>query len=165
MKLLNVLAICLSVLLLISVGITGYALNQPVKEKETIQLVEVENTYNDTAINLKLDALSEEILKDSNWKADALKLAESDWTAKTYKAIFNGMEDLNISIDEKSDITSVKITDKEVSSFDVEDKDATVIHEVTVKYEDSDGDHKKVKLIITTEIADNEVEDQTIELA
>lgn len=119
-----------------------------------------QSPYNDTAINTKIDALSKEILKDSNWATDAKALAQAELEKKSYKELFLSMsQDLNLSIEDKADISSVVITNTEVTGTDVEDKDATVNYELKVKYEDMDGDSKKSYIDVEYVIKDNEVED------
>jgi hypothetical protein len=79
--------------------------------------------------------------------------------------LYNALVDLNISIDEKSDIESVIYKDVKVVSFDVDEKDATVNFELKVYYENSDGDSKKVSIDASAVIEDADIEDFEYELA
>jgi len=97
--------------------------------------------------------------EDDAWETDAIALANGEWARSDYKYIYRFLED----IDEKEDIDKVVIKDSEVTSFNVDDKDATVVQELKVYYENLDGDDVKEYLIVTTYIEDGDVEDQEFE--
>lgn len=103
--------------------------------------------------------------EDNDWENAAVDLATLEWNSKNYKDIFNFLNDeLNNTIDDREDISSVVETNKEVTGLDVDDKDAVVVQELKVRYEDTNGDNKKVKIEVTTEIKDGEIEDQSFDL-
>lgn len=120
--------------------------------------------YNDTAIKADITSIKLEVTKDQTWKDSAYVLASEEYSDKGYKDLFNAMVDLNVSIDEKTDIISVEVKDKEVSSFDVEDQDAEVVQTLKVRYEDSTGENHKVLIDVETTISDNSVDEQTFSL-
>lgn len=158
---LKLLATILGILLVCSLIATGYAFNKPAKIEQVEKIVTI-NTYNDTALQNKVDALSSEVLKDSNWKVAAEKMATNEGPSQ--KDIYNFLSDNSINIEEKEDIKSALLKETEIISFDSEDRDAVVEQEYKVYYEDADEvQNFKVYLIVTTEIVDNEVVDQTIE--
>lgn len=135
------------------------------KEKIVFDVVTVPAIYNDTALKADISAVKSEVLKDSDWEAAAEALALAEMNEKDYKNVYNALVSLNISIVDKEDINNVIVKDTEVNNLDVDEKDATVVQELKVYYEDSDGDDKKVYLTLETEIVDNEVDDTTYELA
>jgi len=127
-------------------------------------LVVVPAHAEDNSTAVKLDAIQAEVSEDDTWEAEATSLAEADWGEHSYRALFDAMVDANVSIVEKSDIDHVVVIDSDVTSFDVDEKDATVVQEVKVYYEDSSGEDHKVYITIETIIVDGEVEDQYISL-
>ena len=139
-----------------------YIAANPVSVPAPQQVIVKETTvqYNDTAVKDAIAKLDADINEEDNFEVVCKELATDEWSAKGYKDIFNAL----VNIDEKEDILSVKVTDDDVSGVDVDEGDCDVSQELTVKYEDSDGEHVKVHLLIETEIVDNEVEDQTITL-
>ncbi len=100
------------------------------------------------------------VTEDDVWEEEAIALAEAEWSEREYKAIFNVLLDC----DDREDISSVDVLDTEVTSLDAEEKDATIVQTLKVKYENEDGDNKKVKVEVTTVIEDGEIEDQDIDL-
>lgn len=161
------LATVFSVLGLLVGGIFTYSAFPKEVTKTDIKYVEVPvSSYDDTAIKADISTIKYEILKEDNFKTEAENLAIAEFTEKGYKDIFNALVDEGIEIDYKADIKSVAIIndETEVSGIDIEDKDAEVAQELKVYYENSDGDDKKVYLIVTTEIEEGEVTDQEIVL-
>lgn len=157
------LAILVGILALVIGVIAGYAILpvQVVKVEVPIPSAPViteKVVGNITDLTAKVDALTVEVNEEDNFKELVLNLATDEWTAKKYKDIF----DILPNIDEREDITSVKVTDDNVRRINVEDGNARVFQELTVRYEDSDGDHAKVKLEVTTVIEDLEVDTQDI---
>jgi len=117
-----------------------------------------------TATNLSQDVavIKAQVTEKDTWKADAQVLAEKEWN--NLKDIYNFLDDEGVAISEKSDISKVVIKDTEVSKIDVDDKDAKVVQEVRVYYEDSSGDDKRANLIVTTIISEGDVDSVTYEL-
>jgi hypothetical protein len=146
-------------------GIFTYVTFPQTVEKNTITyvdkpvLVEVP-----VATNLSQDiaTIKLQVTEKDAWKADAQVLAEAEWN--NVKDIYNFLND-EVAISEKSDITKIVIKDTEVSNIDVDDKDAEVVQEVRVYYENSDGDNKRANLIVTTLISDGDVESIEYSLA
>ena len=115
----------------------------------------------ETDVNVtKIDEIYTQTFKDDNWKSTALDLATSEWSASKNKDIFNFLVSQNYSIVEKTDIDKVVIKDEDIVSFDSDEFDATVEQSLKVYYEDSDGNDLKVYIDVTTEIEDNDVDDQ-----
>lgn len=161
------LATVFGILGLLVGGIITYSAFPKEVTKTDIKYVEVPvSSYDDTAIKADISTIKYEILKEDTWKTDAENLAIAEFNDKGYKDIFNALVDEGIEIDYKADIKSVAIIndETEVSGIDIEDKDAEVTQELKVYYENSDGDDKKVYLIVTTEIEEGEVTDQEIVL-
>jgi hypothetical protein len=153
--------------LLLGACATGLVMlgNEKVITVEKPVLVNVATPYNDSAIIAKIEAIQLTVQKDDTWKDQAIALAKADLESKSYKDLYNALVDLNISIDEKSDIESVIYKDVKVVSFDVDEKDATVNFELKVYYENSDGDSKKVSIDASAVIEDADIEDFEYELA
>ena len=161
----SILAILVSILLIVNaVALVGYAV-KPAEVKEVMVTNTVENSYNDSAIMEDLALIKEDLVKDSNWKSDAIVLATDEMEEKDYRNVYNALVALNYSIVEKEDISNVVIRDSEVTAFDVDEKDATVVQELKVYFEDLAGNDVKLYLTLTTEIKDNEVDDIVYELA
>lgn len=127
----------LAVVLVIMLIVNCFALYTVAKQGKSVPsadaiaakvIIPAVQPYNDTALSGKVDKLSNEVFKDDTWKASAKALATSEFSAKEYKDIFNFLDANNVSIVEKSDISSVVVKDEKVSSFDVEEQDATVVH-------------------------------------
>ena len=116
-----------------------------------------------SSINQKLDKIEKDINEEDVWKDKAIELATNEWKKRDYKEIYKAIDRIYGDIDVRDDIIYVKIKDEKVTYFDVDDQDATVVQELKVKYENLQGDEKKVYLIVTTEIREGEVEDQEIE--
>jgi len=156
----TILAILIALLLVInSVALVTYA-GKSAPKAEVIEVTNtVESSYNDTLIKSDLAVIKAEILEDSNWETSAIALATSEMKEKSYRNVYDALVDLEYSIVDKEDISNVVIKDSEVDDFDVDEKDATVIQELKVYFEDADGDHIKAYLNLTTEIVDNEVDD------
>lgn len=113
--------------------------------------------------NSKLDEIYTETFKDDQWETEATALATDEWSDNDYKDLFNAMVSLNLSINDRDDINDVNIED-DAFDGDTEDKDASVVQELEVKYESSTGDHLKAYLTVTTEIDENEVDTQVVTL-
>lgn len=126
----------------------------------TTEKVEVTNVdCNLTDLSDKVEVIQTTLDEEDIWKDEAIALATSEWERRDYKDIYRFLED----IDEREDIDKIVIKDGEVTSFDIDDEDATVIQELKVYYEDLNGDDVKVYLIVTTEIEEGEVENQWFE--
>lgn len=121
-----------------------------------------EVTVNLSGIEDRLVEIETTLNEENDWKDEAIALATGEWEERDYRAIYRAIDDLYDNIDEREDIEYVRIKDEEVTSPDVDDQDAVVIQNVKVKYEDKDGDDKKVYLTITTDIEENEIENQGI---
>ena len=134
------------------------------QEKNTITYVDKPVLVEVPTANLSNDVatIKAQVTERDTWKADAQKLAEAEWN--NLKDIYNFLDDEGVAISEKSDISKVVIKDTEVSNTDVEDKDAEVVQEVRVYYEDSSGEDKRANLIVTTTISDGDVDEVTYEL-
>jgi len=111
----------------------------------------------------RLDNIETILNEEDDWEDEAIALATAEWKDRDYREIYKAIEDIYNDIDDRDDIEYVRIKDEEVTSSDVDDKDATIVQKLRVKYEDKYGDDRKVYLTITTEIEDSEIEDQEIE--
>jgi len=159
----------ITALALISVILSCVAIfNQPIvpTASEVAKLVVIPAVtstveYNDSSLKADIAAVQLAVSKDDNWKVEAQKLAEAEYTDRH---LYNALTDLNFSIDSKSDIDKFVIKDNEVTSFDVDDKDATIVQDVRVYFEDTNGDSKRANLVITTTIRDGDIDDTIYEL-
>jgi len=123
-------------------------------QTQTTNLTGVENRITDIEITLN---------EDKDWEDEAEKIATDEWERKDYKDIFDAIDNIYEDISDRDDIIYVKEDKKTTfSGMDVKDRDATVIQYVKVKYEDKDGNNRKIYLTITTEIEEGEVENQDI---
>jgi len=148
--------------LVISLFAGWYAPNVSV----TTETVEVQPAVCDVdvdGINDKIDIIQTTLDEEDLWKDEAESLATIEWSERDYKEIYKFLDSV-VNISEREDIDKVIIRDSEVISFNIDDQNAIVEQEVKVYYENLDGDDVKEYLIITTEIKEGEVEDQTIEL-
>ena len=156
------------VLALLIGGILTYAIFPQTitveKEVPTEVPVYIETPYNDTAIKNDLTALKDEVLADSNWKTEAKELATIEWTERSYKDLYNALVDLNVSIVDKEDISSVVEKDITWGSIDADEKDAILTQNLKVYYEDSTGEKLKIYMDVVTTITENDVIDQVFTL-
>ena len=102
---------------------------------------------------------NEDVLDDA-WEAKAELIAEDEFTERDYRDLFRVIS----NITDEDDINRVIITDVDVTGLDTDDKDATVIHELRVYYEDAQGDSKRQDMIVTTVIVDGDIDSQDIVL-
>lgn len=107
-----------------------------------------------------ISVIDADLNEDDVWEQAAIDLATLEWTENDYKAIFKVLKD----IDDRDDISKVVIKDTDVTNLDVDDKDAFVVQELKIYYENDNGDNVKDYVIVETEILDNEIEDQNIYL-
>lgn len=119
----------------------------------------------DNATVAKIDAIKTQVTKDQVWEDQAKVLATDEWNHNGYRDLFDALVANNISIVEKGDISSVVIREETVSGLDTDNKDANVYQELKVYYEDSTGEKLKAYINVDTEVRDNDVNDQTFELA
>lgn len=105
--------------------------------------------------------------EDNNWEIEAEEIATAEWEENDYKDIYKFIdgESSFYDIRDRDDIDYVKEdADTRFRRMDADDEDARVTQYVKVRYEDEEGDNKKVYLKITSEIKDGELEDQEIEV-
>jgi len=144
------------------VEVTQEAIDEAVKNAVDGAMVNINGTL--VKILDGVDYSNNEEVLDDAWEAKAELIAEDEFTERDFKDIFNAMTDNNISIDDKDDIDRVEIKDVDVTGLDTDDKDATVVHELKVYYENAQGDDKKQNMIVTTTLVDGYVDEQLIEL-
>jgi len=109
------------------------------------------------------------IFEDDVWEAESQVMAEEELEEDDYEELREWILD-EFSGDFKSfydaeDIEDFRVVIRDVdhSGMDVDDRDATVEHELKVYYEDKNGDNVKRYVTVTTEIEDNDVDDQDFE--
>lgn len=121
---------------------------------------------NTTDVDAKLIAIETAVNKESNFKASVLDLATVEYSAKNNRDVYNAINAVcNYTIDSKNDISSITLTDSDVTNINVDKGRANVYQEIKVRYDDSNGDSRKCSLDINTVVKDNIVDDQTITLA
>jgi len=158
------------VLSVVSSGLSYYALshNAVPSAQEIAKEVKLPGASvvqaNLSGVEAQIADLKLTVNKDDVWKNAAENLAIAEYSAHEYKDIFNFLNENNYSIDYRADISSVVVKDNEVTSFDVDEKDADVTQKLQVKFENSDGDNQKVTLYVDTVVKDNEVDSQEFSL-
>ena len=165
-KQITLLAILLCVATLVLGCAVGY-LTMPEKvvtNTITTESVVVES-YNDTAIKADIANIQATLDEDDIFEASCIEMATAEWTENSYKDIFKFIDTNQSDIYDREDIEYVKILDEDTSSVDTEDEDCDVTQEVKVRYETLTGDEKNLYLTIETEIDENEVDDQVIDLS
>jgi hypothetical protein len=141
------------------IAILGTAFIMPTKVdtkyvvNETVKIVEVP-----TADNTTLD-IRNKLFEEEDFKAIALAKAEAKLDSED---LFDWMVENNYSIWDLEDISSITIDDSEVSNIDVDDKDATVVLNLIVRYENSDGDNTKTKIDATFIVNDGKIKDSGV---
>ena len=121
--------------------------------------------YNDTAIKADIANIQATLDEDDIFEASCIEMATAEWTENSYKDIFKFIDTNQSDIYDREDIEYVKILDEDTSSVDTEDEDCDVTQEVKVRYETLTGDEKNLYLTIETEIDENEVSEQVIDLS
>jgi len=156
------------VIAIILVGGYGMMTAEPVSVTNNPAPVIVQEQVNLTATNAEIALVKAKVYEDSNFKDACKVIATAEFTDREYKDIFNFIEANQSDINEKEDIISVKITDEDVTDFDVTDKTCDVTQYVTVKYDTEDGSGytqtKKLYLVIDSEIDTGDVDSQEITL-
>lgn len=164
MKGLTILAILVSLLLVVNVCVLWNKTLQPAPKAEVIN-VPVENSYNDTIIKSDIASIKASLNEDEDWENAAIGLAKVEMEEKNNRNVYDALVSLGYSIVDKEDISSVVVRDTEVTSSDVDEKDATVVQELKVYFEDADGNDVKVYLDLTTEVVDGEVDNTIYEVS
>jgi len=113
--------------------------------------------------------IRDKLFEEDAWEAEAQVLAEEEFEDKDYKDLKKWLlDEFSDDFDNSSDIDDVEdlkvvVRDVTYSNMDVDDRDATVEHDLKVYYEDANGDKVKKYLTVTTVIDDNDVDDQEFE--
>lgn len=111
------------------------------------------------------DDVKAQVLKDDLWEGAAEGLALIELEDRDYKDLKKWIVDEYssdfLSSDDYKDVEEFKVVikDKDVTSADSDDQDATVELELKVYYEDKDGERVKRSILATAELEDGEVED------
>lgn len=158
-----VLTLLVNVFTLVSYANRPVEVNVEIPTAEEIASLIVIPTTNETAVFEVVTDIQSTLNEEDDWKSEAKLLAEDEWSYRNYKDVYNAIDDIFGDIDEREDINKVVVKDSKVTSFNVDDKDATVVQKLKVYYEDVNGDDKKVYLVVETIIKDYEVEDQDFE--
>lgn len=160
--------ILICAVLMLASACIGYSV-APEKTDTIVKTIEVpvvvsQEAQNISDLEIKVSNIETEVLREINFKNAVKALALEELENRDYKALFNGMLDLNISIDEKSDISKVVIKDVSIGPYDIDEQDAIVVQELKVYYEDITGESVKVYLTVTYTIDDLEVEELEVAL-
>jgi hypothetical protein len=164
----NGLLITLSVLLALAVLALGFVAVNPAVEVTNIPapIVQVSSVeYNDSALKADVLAVQAKLNEEDVFEDACKALAVEEYSDDKFEEMFDFLVANNVSIEDKEDISSVVVKDDDVNGVDVDEGNCDVSHELKVYFEDSDGDDKKVYINVDTEIEDNDVEEQTFELA
>jgi len=116
-------------------------------------------------VQADVEAIRLDMFKEDAFEAESEVLALEEIEDDDYEALFDFMTDsdgMNLSIRDARDIEEVKVEDVDTDA-DVDEEEATVIHELKVYYENSDGDDKKAYLKVTTNIEDGDADIEEIE--
>lgn len=115
----------------------------------------------DSLDNEKLAAIHDKILEDDVWENEAEALATEEWSENDNKDLYRAIRNLYGDIDDEDDIIYVREDEStDFSSMDADDKDGVVTQYLKVKYEDEDGDDRKVYITVETEFDEGDLEDQ-----
>ena len=118
-------------------------------------------TVNVSLDNEKIDGIYVKILEDDAWEDEAEELATDEWSERDFKDLYRAIEDLYGNIDDEDDIEYVREDEStRFSRMDADDKDGFVTQYLKVKYEDDEGDDKKVYVTVETEFDEGDLEDQ-----
>lgn len=156
MKGLDYTVLALAVLLALGIGALAFSTHSV--ETKLVAVPEVKLVYVPTADNTTLE-IRNEIFKDKDFEVIAKDLALAELKDDDYEDLFDFLVANGVSIVDEEDLGSVIVKDTDVSGVDSEDKDATVDYELKVYYEDAEGADKKVYVLATYTVEDNEVED------
>lgn len=88
--------------------------------------------------------------------------AIEEWEDDDFEDIYDAIVSLFDDIDDEDDIEDVIIKDTDITASDIDEETCTVVQDVKVYYEDTSGDDVKVYLTITSEIEEDDVDDQEI---
>jgi hypothetical protein len=113
-------------------------------------------------VTAQIAAVQATVDKDPNWKTQAESLASAEWSKNGYRDIFNFLVDSSVTVAEKQDISSVTVVSESVSAFNSDTKDATIVQELKVRYDDNSGSERSY-LDVTTVVKDGEVDTQDFE--
>jgi hypothetical protein len=145
-------------------GTDGYA-DERDSEQKMPSIVVINNTVaaNNTALLAEISKLQSSLDEDDTWKATAIAMAEDEYTNRH---LYDALKDLNVTdIDDKSDIDRFVVKDVDTNDLDADKKDAEIIEEVRIYYENHVGDDVRFTLEVTTTIEDGEVTDTEYDLA
>lgn len=115
------------------------------------------------AENDKTDKIFLKIFEDDAWEAEAEVLATEEWEDRDYKDVYRFIRDsVNGSkILDEDDIEYVREDEStDFDKMDAKNKDGIVTQYLKVRYEDSEGNDKKVYLTVRSDFDDGSLDEQ-----
>ena len=113
--------------------------------------------------NEKISEIHDKFFEDDAWEDKAELLATEEWEENDWKDLYKAISDIYGDLDDEDDIEYVREDEStEFSSMDADDEDGVVTQFLKIKYEDEDGDDRKVYLTVETEFDEGDLEDQEI---
>ena len=111
----------------------------------------------------KLNAIYTKILEDDAWEDEAESLATEEWEERDYKDIYRFIRDEFENLADEDDIEYVREDEStDFENMDADDKDGVVTQYLKVRYEDDEGDNRKVYLTIKTGFDEGDLDYQDI---
>jgi len=102
-------------------------------------------------------------VKEDAWEAEAEIIATEEWEDNEYRDVYKAIKDIYGDLRDKDDIEYVREDEStDFDNMDEDDKDGKVTQYLKVKYEDENGDDKKVYLTVETTLDDGDLDDQEI---
>jgi hypothetical protein len=111
-------------------------------------------------VKTSLSDVKDSVTADEDWEVVAEQLATTEWTDKSYKAIYEFIDEEFRDIDEREDIIYVRVKESEVTDADKDDQDAFVTQNLKVKYETDEGEEVVRYITVETVINDGEIDEQ-----
>ena len=135
------------------------------EEADNVPVVTVVEPTQLDNVQADVEAIKADMFAEDAIEAEAEVLALDEIEDDDYEVLFDFMVKpvvdggLGLDIVEEEDIDNVVVRDVDSEVTDLEDREATVVHDLKVYYEDADGNDKKVYLTVESEVEDSEVED------
>ncbi len=148
-------------------AVMGLAFNPADVDNEALQLkveeavkAEFAGLELDENSNLKLDELYEKYFEEDAWEAESEVLALEELEHRDYRELGKFLFANNSEFDE-DDIDRVLVKDVEITRSEADDKDATVVVDLKVYFENNLGVDLSSKRYVTATVSieDGEVED------
>ena len=106
--------------------------------------------------------IHKEVTEDAAWEDRAEEIATEEWSERDNKDLYRAINDIYGDLDDEGDIIYVREDEStDFINMDADDKDGIVKQYLKVKYEDEDGDDRKVYVTVETEFDEGDLENQS----